>query len=166
MTSERQPDQTPTPRHPSCPLGRKRARPGDTPQPGETPDHLFASAGDEEHEFEEPRVDSLTHKKNGEPITLNEFAARNTSEDNASFRDIMEVGLEKKRQRYAWLYDKEDKAANAVKQQTTLALTDGSVSRSCCSLLLMLLLAFDVFLLTPFILGEGQSVVLFVIELR
>lgn len=133
MTSERVGDQTPTPACKSSRDPLKRGRRDDDPFQDGTPSVSAFEAADTAEASDASRVDSLIYKKNGEPVSLDEFAARNTSEDNASFRDIMEVGLEKKRQRYAWLYEKESQAADAVRQQTTLAITDGKVCSSTVS---------------------------------
>lgn len=44
-----------------------------------------------------------------EPLpSLDAFLTRYTSEDNASFQEIMEVAKEKERARHAWLYEAED----------------------------------------------------------
>lgn len=39
---------------------------------------------------------------------LDAFLSRYTSEDNASFQEIMEVAKEKNRARHAWLYQAEE----------------------------------------------------------
>lgn len=44
-----------------------------------------------------------------EPLpSLDVFLSRHTSEDNASFREIMEVAKERGRARHAWLYQAEE----------------------------------------------------------
>ena len=53
-------------------------------------------------------------------FTLDRFLARNTSEDNASFEQIMEVSAQKHREKYQWLYDKEQE--HREKTEKTLAL--------------------------------------------
>ncbi|XP_038619031.1 splicing factor ESS-2 homolog [Tachyglossus aculeatus] len=48
--------------------------------------------------------------------SLDAFLARHTSEDNASFEQIMEVAKEKEKSRHAWLYDAEDELAQRSQQ--------------------------------------------------
>ncbi|XP_044530437.1 splicing factor ESS-2 homolog isoform X1 [Gracilinanus agilis] len=56
-----------------------------------------------------------------EPLpSLDAFLTRYTSEDNASFQEIMEVAKEKERARHAWLYEAEDEFEK--RQQDNLAL--------------------------------------------
>ena len=40
-------------------------------------------------------------------LTLDSFLSKNTSEDNASFEQIMDTGIQKHREKYQWLFDKE-----------------------------------------------------------
>jgi len=40
-------------------------------------------------------------------LTLDRFLSKNTSEDNASFEQIMDTGIQKHREKYQWLFDKE-----------------------------------------------------------
>ena len=40
-------------------------------------------------------------------LTLDKYLAKHTSEDNASFEDIMKVSEEKHRQKHGWLYEAE-----------------------------------------------------------
>uniref|UniRef100_A0A8D0L3L2 Ess-2 splicing factor homolog n=1 Tax=Sphenodon punctatus TaxID=8508 RepID=A0A8D0L3L2_SPHPU len=54
---------------------------------------------------------------------LDSFLAKNTSEDNASFEQIMEVAKEKEKARHAWLYEAEEEAAQ--RHQENLALPSG-----------------------------------------
>ncbi|XP_053557938.1 splicing factor ESS-2 homolog [Bombina bombina] len=51
---------------------------------------------------------------------LDSFLAKNTSEDNASFEQIMEVAKEKERSRLSWLYEAEEEYKQ--RQQENLAL--------------------------------------------
>ncbi len=53
-------------------------------------------------------------------MSLDKFLAKNTSEDNASFERIMEESKQRLRQKYSWLFDKEDE--QTVKQDETLSL--------------------------------------------
>jgi len=41
-------------------------------------------------------------------VTLDKFLARNTSEDNISFSEIMAEAEKKRRLKHAWLYEKVD----------------------------------------------------------
>lgn len=49
----------------------------------------------------------LSCKKDKSDLTLDRFLAKNTSEDNASFEQIMETSIQKQREKYQWLYEKE-----------------------------------------------------------
>ncbi|PWS22501.1 hypothetical protein DKP78_18055, partial [Enterococcus faecium] len=40
--------------------------------------------------------------------SLDKFLAKNTSEDNASFEQIMELAKDKEKLRHAWLYEAEE----------------------------------------------------------
>ena len=40
-------------------------------------------------------------------LSLDQFLARNTSEDNASFSELMKENEQKHRAKHAWLFDKE-----------------------------------------------------------
>ena len=72
--------------------------------------------------FETPRVDGKegeTGKQEKEEegakdplndLSLDQFLASHTSEDNASFSDIVDKMNERKREKYKWLYDREEKA--------------------------------------------------------
>ncbi|XP_042638841.1 splicing factor ESS-2 homolog [Orycteropus afer afer] len=79
---------------------------GNKPQPrGRGPE----DAGEEEEEKEK------------EPLpSLDVFLSRHTSEDNASFQEIMEVAKEKSRARHAWLYQAEEEFEK--RQEDSLAL--------------------------------------------
>lgn len=46
-------------------------------------------------------------KKDESDFTLDKFLAKNTSEDNASFEQIMETSTQKRREKYQWLYERE-----------------------------------------------------------
>uniref|UniRef100_A0A6I8PJQ9 Ess-2 splicing factor homolog n=1 Tax=Ornithorhynchus anatinus TaxID=9258 RepID=A0A6I8PJQ9_ORNAN len=48
--------------------------------------------------------------------SLDAFLARHTSEDNASFEQIMEVAKEKEKSRHSWLYDAEAELAQRSQQ--------------------------------------------------
>ena len=46
-------------------------------------------------------------EKSDSSLTLDKYLAKHTSEDNASFGDIMAVAEEKHRQKHSWLYEAE-----------------------------------------------------------
>ncbi len=57
---------------------------------------------------------------------LDEFLSKYQSEDDASFGEIMEKAEERRRERYAWLYEGEREARLALEApDQTLAITDG-----------------------------------------
>ena len=47
--------------------------------------------------------------------SLDSFLAKHTSEDNASFEQIMEVAKEKEKVKHAWLYSAEEEYAKVGK---------------------------------------------------
>ncbi|KAJ7387923.1 DiGeorge syndrome critical region protein 14 [Desmophyllum pertusum] len=47
-------------------------------------------------------------KKEESDLTLDRFLSKNTSEDNASFEQIMDTSIQKHREKYQWLYEKEE----------------------------------------------------------
>lgn len=47
-------------------------------------------------------------KEEKELPCLDKFLAKNTSEDNASFEQIMELAKDKEKLRHAWLYEAEE----------------------------------------------------------
>lgn len=56
-----------------------------------------------------PRAGEAGEEEGKEPLpSLDVFLSRCTSEDNASFQEIMEVAKEKSRARHAWLYQAEE----------------------------------------------------------
>lgn len=57
--------------------------------------------------------------------SLDKFLAKNTSEDNASFEQIMELAKDKEKLRHAWLYEAEEEfkqvlTPNHIMHSTTL----------------------------------------------
>lgn len=54
-----------------------------------------------------------TEEENRELPSLDNFLAKHTSEDNASFEQIMEVAKEKERARNFWLYEAEEEYRQA-----------------------------------------------------
>lgn len=56
-----------------------------------------------------PWTGEAAEEEAAEPLpSLDAFLSRYTSEDNASFREIMEVAKERGRARHAWLYQAEE----------------------------------------------------------
>ncbi|XP_068759311.1 splicing factor ESS-2 homolog [Montipora capricornis] len=52
--------------------------------------------------------------------TLDKFLAKNTSEDNASFEQIAETSRQKQREKYGWLYDRENEQTERKEQRLAL----------------------------------------------
>ena len=46
-------------------------------------------------------------EKQDSDLTLDRFLSKSTSEDNASFEQIMDTGIQKHREKYQWLYERE-----------------------------------------------------------
>ena len=61
-----------------------------------------------------------TCKKEDSDLTLDRFLEKNTSEDNASFEQIMDTAVQKHREKYKWLYEKETEQKE--RKETILAL--------------------------------------------
>jgi protein DGCR14 len=77
--------------------------PGRTPYalfPSDTPFHE-SSSGDDERAAKRPRYDSS--------LSLDEFQARYTSEDNASFTHILDEENKKRREKYGWAWEAQKK---------------------------------------------------------
>ncbi|MBW04124.1 Protein DGCR14, partial [Eschrichtius robustus] len=72
--------------------------------------------------FESPLLfGEATEEEEREPLpSLDVFLSRYTSEDNASFQEIMEVAKEKSRARHSWLYQAEEEFEK--RQKDNLAL--------------------------------------------
>ncbi|XP_071790863.1 splicing factor ESS-2 homolog [Asterias amurensis] len=90
-----------------------------TPATFETPDlnarqdtplhHLPERAEDQRKRKSAKGSDEEESKKekSNSSLTLDKYLAKHTSEDNASFEDIMKVSEEKHRQKHGWLYEAE-----------------------------------------------------------
>ncbi|XP_033693328.1 splicing factor ESS-2 homolog isoform X4 [Delphinus delphis] len=80
--------------------------------------------------FESPLFfGEATEEEEREPLpSLDVFLSRYTSEDNASFQEIMEVAKEKSRARHAWLYQAEEEFEKSAKpwRVARLVWTPGS----------------------------------------
>jgi protein DGCR14 len=63
-----------------------------------------ASSADREYAIDADAANSTVADTN---MTLGQFQARNTSEDNASFLEIQEKDLEKHREKFSWIYETE-----------------------------------------------------------
>lgn len=76
-----------------------------TPAPSETipPDNREAY-DPSQGKHSENKTDN---KKEDSDLPLDKFLSKNTSEDNASFEQIMDTAVEKHREKYQWLYEKE-----------------------------------------------------------
>ncbi|XP_070573022.1 splicing factor ESS-2 homolog [Ptychodera flava] len=75
---------------------------------------------EEEAVTEEPPV--KMKKKDDSDLSLDAYLSKNTSEDNASFSQIMRVAEEKEREKHAWIYSAEKE--HAEQQQKMLEGTD------------------------------------------
>lgn len=67
-----------------------------------------------------------TISKKGKKLSLDQFLNLNTSEDDASFGDLMEQAAKKHREKHGWLYEKEDEMQQ--RNERTLAITQGEVA--------------------------------------
>ncbi|XP_072000906.1 splicing factor ESS-2 homolog [Engystomops pustulosus] len=72
------------------------------------------------HKGEEEGDGGTTEKGGQELPTLDNFLARHTSEDNASFEQIMEVAKEKERAKNAWLYEAEEEYKQRLQENLAL----------------------------------------------
>ena len=70
--------------------------------------------------------DPTISNKTGKRLSLDQFLNLNTSEDNASFGDLMEQAAKKHVEKHQWLYEKEDEMKK--RNQGTLAITQGEVA--------------------------------------
>ena len=76
--------------------------------------YIYRTFGPKESEF-------LTRSdKSDTALTLDKYLAKHTSEDNASFDEIMATSAEKHRQKHAWLYEAEK--VHGQEQKDMLAL--------------------------------------------
>jgi protein DGCR14 len=70
--------------------------------------------------------DPTISKRTGKKLSLDQFLNLNTSEDNASFGDLMEQAAKKHVEKHKWLYEKEEEMK--TRNQGTLAITQGEVA--------------------------------------
>ena len=71
------------------------------------PPHTVDDNDKETVEENSSKENKLSSKKDKSDLTLDKFLAKNTSEDNSSFEQIMETSAQKHREKYQWLYKKE-----------------------------------------------------------
>eukprot|EP00794_Sanderia_malayensis_P013759 gene13759-15198_t len=93
---------------------------GGTPGAFETPLPHSDNENHIENKSSTQRVFSNSEDDKAPDVSLDKFLAKNTSEDNASFEKIMEESKIRLRQKYSWLFEKEDEQSN--KQNETLSL--------------------------------------------
>lgn len=74
-----------------------------TPAPSRT----SSENNNEAAEAKNSEASKSSSKKDESDFTLDKFLAKNTSEDNASFEQIMETSTQKHREKYQWLYERE-----------------------------------------------------------
>ena len=70
--------------------------------------------------------DPTVSKKTGKKLSLDQFLNLNTSEDNASFSDLMEETTKKHIEKHGWLYEKEGEMSQS--NDKALAITQGEVA--------------------------------------
>ncbi|GAB6029969.1 DiGeorge syndrome critical region protein 14 [Chamberlinius hualienensis] len=102
----------------------------ETPVVGRSsPSHSEASSGIENEGIGDPKISKQSLSSESEDPEsnsrirnqgLDSYLGKNTSEDNASFSTIMEEANEKHRNKYRWLYDKEEE--HLKYRQTSLQL--------------------------------------------
>ena len=67
-------------------------------------------------------------------LSLDQFLARNTSEDNASFSELMKENEQKHRAKHAWLFEKEgfqDRVGFSISgHMTDIVVSTGSITYS------------------------------------
>ncbi|XP_054723543.1 splicing factor ESS-2 homolog [Uloborus diversus] len=88
-----------------------------TPAGFETPD-VSSAASPLRSETETSRADSIASEK--KPVSLDQFLAQSTSEDNASFQIIMEKSALVHQQKYPWLYKDENEEQNKLTKMLAL----------------------------------------------
>lgn len=75
---------------------------------------------DEEETFNPEPGRSSKQEKSDTSLSLDKYLSKHTSEDNASFVEIMETARQKSRQKHAWLYEAVEK--QAIEQEEKLQL--------------------------------------------
>lgn len=95
----RTPGSTPYSRTEDTPMGMGRGREWD-PTPGASTSYSVQTAQDE----------PVSHPAIEKGLSLDEFQSRFTSEDNASFGQILQKANEKRREAFKWAYEAEERA--------------------------------------------------------
>lgn len=97
-----------------------------TPSTFETPLHDADSSGHSEGIVKEQPA-----KNPGDAKSLDAFFSKYQSEDDASFIEIMEKTQQKHREKYSWMYDKEDTVTPALESsQQPLAIEDSTENKA------------------------------------
>lgn len=92
----------------------------ETPASFETPRTVQRSPREERHEDKQSK--KKEEIRDPSDSTLDKFLAKHTSEDNDSFEEIMEQARLRQKEKYAWLYKKEEEQTK--KSQQSLALLE------------------------------------------
>lgn len=97
-----------------------------TPSTFETPDGLRSASPGSQSKHRAAKEDRKdAEKAEGKNLpSLDCFLAKNTSEDNASFEQIMELAEDKDKLRHAWLYEAEDEYKERHEQNLALPSTE------------------------------------------
>ncbi|XP_016431937.1 protein DGCR14-like isoform X2 [Sinocyclocheilus rhinocerous] len=97
-----------------------------TPSTFETPDGRSASPSCSQSKHRAAKEDGKDAEKTEEKDlpSLDRFLAKNTSEDNASFEQIMELAEDKDKLRHAWLYEAENEFKERHEQNLALPSTE------------------------------------------
>ncbi|KAK2870859.1 hypothetical protein Q8A67_023386 [Cirrhinus molitorella] len=100
--------------------------PSTTPSTFETPDGRSASPSCSQSKHRAAKEDGKDGEKAEEKDlpSLDRFLAKNTSEDNASFEQIMELAEDKDKLRHAWLYEAENEFRERHEQNLALPSTE------------------------------------------
>nr|AAI39682.1 Zgc:162979 protein [Danio rerio] len=93
-----------------------------TPSTFETPDGRSASPSSSQSKSRAAREDGKDGEEASEKDlpSLDRFLSKNTSEDNASFEQIMELAEDKDKRRHAWLYEAENEYKERHEQNLAL----------------------------------------------
>ncbi|XP_046330560.2 splicing factor ESS-2 homolog [Haliotis rufescens] len=84
-----------------------------------SPSQKQPTAGDPRTD-EQPELPNNVDDDKKKELSLDRYLARNTSEDNASFMEILKEGERKHREKHAWMYDKEEKQEMEHEQKLAL----------------------------------------------
>ncbi|ESO97551.1 hypothetical protein LOTGIDRAFT_72520, partial [Lottia gigantea] len=104
----------------------------ETPDPSHRPHSPSSKPSNDKAPVSTTNIDVQKKSKMG----LDKFLSKNTSEDNASFNEILEESDKKHRMKHAWLFNKEDEqmkehtdklALPSIEEQAVLAIDKSSV---------------------------------------